>query len=99
MGILQQAFHKGLQIVEPQHVGRIAQPLVGIGMHFEKETVGPERLGRMRHGGHKFAVAARLAARRAGALHRVGAMSKPSAASSAIGIRAMSKVIRLSCAV
>lgn len=65
MGILQQAFHKGLQIVEPQHVGRIAQPLVGIGMHFEKETVGPERLGRMRHGGHEFAVAARLAARRA----------------------------------
>ena len=74
MGILQQAFHKGLQIVEPQHVGRIAQPLVGIGMHFEKETVGPERLGRMRHGGHEFAVAARLAARRARALHRVGAV-------------------------
>ena len=43
-------------------------------MHFEKETVGPERLGRMRHGGHEFAVAARLAARRARALHRVGAV-------------------------
>ena len=66
--------NQGFEFVEFEHVGRVGETAVGVGMHLEEEARGPESLGGQGHGGHKLAVAHGLAVAGRGPLHAVGAV-------------------------